>query len=168
MQCLDMTLTNSPHTLEKKKERAKLVLNGLKLVCETMQTKLLWSKDVDMLSKLLSVLQCIYNLAENYTKLYSDTEMGPWIKMSKMYRPLLLDSIRMDIHALFADIIVFTQKLVPFIEETDIKDAIDEAICLNVTFSRFLQDVLIKNKVFHCTIPQPYRRRNTRRSVWNY
>ena len=58
---------NSPQTLQKKKERAKLVLNGLKLVCETMQTKLFWSKDVDMLSKLLSALRYIYNLAENYT-----------------------------------------------------------------------------------------------------
>lgn len=157
---------NSPQTLEKKKQRAKLCVKGFREMCEHISFKIFFCKDVKVLSDLVASLRCMYNMLENFTYNHSHTVIGCWTKSNDTYRPLLLESLQMDSRMLFTDMTGFAKHVLPYIDEMVDENGVFNVTRLTRTFSLYLQKVVVDNKVFHAEPPKPLRR--PKRSVWRY
>ena len=176
-ECIDILASEEEYdnlnSLESKKIQA---FNGAKacaVMSKSMTEKMFKCDDVQLMGKLNKALRCIWELMWEYRDKISFTRMGSLILQQDKYHPTLLESRQHDCRALLVDIEIFCRNVTCFFANATDISKLHKAIHLTYTTSRYLQDVVLANPCFHEMPPPPCppkkpKRRNVRRSTWNY
>ena len=176
-ECVDILASeeeyDNPNSLESKKIQAFNSAKACAVMSKSMTEKMFKCDDVQLMGKLNEALRCIWELMREYRDKISFTRMGSLILQQDKYRPTLLESRQHDCRALLVDIEIFCRNVTRFFANATDISKLHKAIHLTYTTSRYLQDVVLANPCFHEMPPPPCqpktpKRRNVRRSTWNY
>ena len=86
--------TNSPKTLEKWHDKAKLVLSGAKEMAATIVSKIFKCQDLDVLRVLLKAMKCLHRICYYYALQVSHTKMRKTSSFESLYNILMLQHTR--------------------------------------------------------------------------
>ena len=116
-------ITGSPQTLEKRRERAKLILAGAQEMCDHVLNKVFMCYDLNVLRPLFMSLKCLYNLCSYYSENVSHTKIG--IReddIDIIYNPDFLPAFQKGCFFMLSDIAIFCKYVVPFVREIETDD----------------------------------------------
>ena len=161
-------MSESPQSLEKCRDKAKLVLNGAKEMCSTVLSKIFKCTDLSVLTKLLSSLKCLHRICSYYCKYVSHTLIRHSGFCETRYNPNHPPAFQMECFSRIVELHDFCKDVVPFVEEIDNEENLIKIHHICHVLSHYLQHFVLANPTFHTTPPHPFRCRNKRCSIWRY
>ena len=161
-------MTGSPQSVEKRKDKAKLVLAGAKEMCKTILSKIFNCMNVPVLSRLLIALECFHKICSYYCQFISKTKIRKDRFFKAKYNPYYPPALQMDCFKYLAQLHDFCKDVTPFLEDRATHEHIIQIHRIALVISRYLQDFLMANPVFHATPPHYLRLRKKIRSNWQY
>ena len=159
--------TNSPHTLEKWHDKAKLVLSGAKEMASTIVSKIFKCQDLDVLCELLKALKCLHCICYYYALQVSHTKMCKTSSFESLYNPTYAPANQMDCFQLAVEIRDFFGNVKPLLDEIENNNDMIEIYHISYIISHFVQDFIVRNRDFHLIAP-PYVKRSKKCSTWAY
>lgn len=159
--------TGSPQTLEKWREKTKLVISGAKEMTSVIVSKIFKCQDLNVLGLLFKALRCLHRVCSNFTLCVSYTKIRKPKLFESIYNSTHPRAFQMDCFQLSVEIRDFLGHVKPFLEEIENDSEMIELYRIAYLISHFLQDFVVANCDFH-TIPPPYVRKSRRRSTWTY
>ena len=161
-------LSDSPQTLEKRRYKAKLVLNGAKEMCSTVLSKIFRCTDISVLSNLLHALKSLHKICAYYCKYVSHLDIEHSKFCETRYNPDHPPAFQMECFRVIAQLRDFCKDVLPFVEAIEIEEHMIKIQRIGHVLSHYLQHFVLAHPAFHTTPPPPFRRRNKNRSVWQY
>ena len=161
--------TESPQTLEKRKERGKLIYKGAISMIQLFVAKIFACDSINVLNALLHPLICMYKLCAEYPVEIScgNLKFKKKIELESLYEPLYARGIQMDCFNHLVEIRFFLQEVRKKFDEMEEDTMVIAANRIGLLISRFFQTFCLHNAAFH-TIPPTYRKRTSRCSNWHY
>ena len=159
--------TNSPQTLEKWCDKAKLVLSGAKEMASTIVSKIFKCQDLDVLCVLLKALKCLHRICYYYALQVSHTNMRKTSSFESLYNPTYALAYQMDCFQLAVEIRDFFGNVKPFLDEIENDNDMIEIYRISYIISHFVQHFIVRNRDFHSIAP-PYVKRRKKPSAWAY
>ena len=159
--------TNSPQTLEKWREKTKLVISSASEMASVIVSKIFKCTDFDVLRLLLKALQCLHRIYSYYAVDVSHTKISKSTTFESIYNGNHAPAFQMDCFHLSVQIRDFLGDVKPFLEEIENDNDMIEMYRIAYLISHFLQNFVVQHPDFHTKAP-PYVRRNKRRSTWSY
>ena len=92
----DGNVTGSPQSMEKRRDRAKLVIAGAHEMCSTIMSKVFKCNGIAVLSFLLESLQCLHKLCYYYAIEFEDFEVKKKVECNSVYNPAHPQTVQMD------------------------------------------------------------------------
>ena len=161
--------TDSPQTLEKRKEKGKVIYKGATSMLQLFIAKIFACDSINVLNALLRPLMCMYKLCAEFpmeiTK--GNLKLKKKIELQSIYNPLYPHAIQMDCFHHLIEIGFFITEFNKKFDEIEENSIVVAANRIGLLVSRYLQTFCVHNAAFH-TIPPTYRKPTSRRSNWNY
>ena len=159
--------TNSPQTLEKWHDKAKLVLSGAKEMAATIVSKIFKCQDLDVLRVLLKAMKCLHRICYYCALQVSHTKMRKTSSFESLYNPTYALAYQTDCFQLAVEIQDFFGNVKPFLDEIENDNHMIEIYRISYVISHFVQDFVVRNRDFHSIAP-PYVKRSKKCSMWAY
>ena len=168
MYMTDGNFTGSPQSLEKRRQRAKLISAGAIEMLNHVMSKIFVCKDMEVLRVLLKAGKCLHEIVRFFC--CDDTKITPGhkIEYETIYNPDYLKAMQMDCFRVVADIMFLFGKMKSYIDTIEDEHRAIQVIRIALVTSRYLQSFVVGNADFHAKPPPPYKRHNRKRSVWQY
>ena len=137
-------------------------------MCKTILSKIFQCNNLAVLSQLCVALACFHRICSYYCKLVSNTKIRKDKFFETKYNPHHPPTVQTDCFKYLAELRDFCVDVTPFVDDIEKHEDIMHLHRIAFVMSRFLQDFLLANPVFHAT-PQPYfGLRKRKRSNWEY
>ena len=164
----DGNVTGSPQSLEKRRDRAKLILYGARQMSQHVMSHVFRCEQTAILCDLLANLKCLHKICLHLACTVSKSQVGHKITYKSTYTPHYLQSVQMDCFILAAEMSFLFGHLKPFIDTFEHEYEVVNVLHIALVTSRYLQAFVLKNSAFHAQPPPPFKVRNQRRSQWQY
>ena len=164
----DGNLTGSPQSLEKRRQRAGLVVCGAVEMTNHVMCKMFKCDDLAVISNLLINLKCLHKICLFFARKVTSPNVGHRIDYKSTYTPDYLQSVQMDCFSLAAEIGFLLGKLKPYVNSFEEENNVIQLTRIALVISRYLQDFVLVNSAFHAQHPPVFKKSRKCRSVWQY
>ena len=164
----DGNVTGSPQTLEKRRDRAKLICAGAIEMLSHVMSKVFVCKRMDVLAILLKAGKCLHGIVHFFCCLDTKITSGHKIEYETIYNPDYLQAMQMDCFRVVSEIMYLFGRMKSYTYDIDCEDRVIQVTHIALVTSRYLQSFVVANAEFHAKPPVPYKRRHKARSMWHY
>ena len=164
----DGNVTGSPQSMEKRRDRAKLIVSGALHMLQHVMSKLFACGKLNILADLLKAAKCLLCITLYVTSNITGNVVRDTIDYQTVFNPEYLQAMQMDCFRVVAELIYLFGKLKTLINNIDNETHIIQFTRISLVTSRYLQEYVVSHNDFHAMPPPPYKMRFTKRSTWNY